>query len=171
MVSWGLDYWGMVSRGGMSHNWGMVSRGGVNSVSHNRGSMSHQRSSVDSMMGHRVSGVSEDWGVGNSVVDRGHRVEGDYGGLANGDGSVGAQGGLDLGESLGVVNLGHRSVGGTEGLGLDEASLFTVGGGDRLVRSLASSDSHDRGVMREEDGAGGEGGGGGQEGETRKCLY
>ena len=169
---------GVVSGGGVD-NRGSVGGGGVHGVSHNRGGVSDQRSGVNGVS-HRggvdgvSDGVSEDGGVGNSVTDRGDGVEGDNGGLADRDRPVGAQGGLDLGESLGVVHLGHGGVGGAEGLGLDEASLLTVSGGDGLVRSLASSNSvvhsvMDRGVS-DEDWAGGEGGGGGQEGETSECL-
>ena len=164
---------GVVSGGGVD-NRGSVGGGGVHGVSHNRGGVNgvSHRGGV-----HGVSeGVSEDGGVGNSVTDRGDGVEGDNGGLADRDRPVGAQGGLDLGESLGVVHLGHGGVGGAEGLGLDEASLLTVSGGDGLVRSLASSNSvvhsvMDRGVSEEDwAGGGGEGGGGGQEGETSECL-
>jgi len=125
---------GVVSGGGVD-NGGSVGGGGVHGVSHNRGGVSDQRSGVNGVSHrggvHGVSdGVSEDRGVGNSVADRGDGVKGDNSGLADRDGPVGAQGGLDLGESLGVVYLGHGGVGGAEGLGLDEASLLTVSGGD-----------------------------------------
>ena len=169
---------GVVSGGGVD-NGGSVGGGGVHGVSDNRGGVSDQRSGVNGVSHrggvHGVSdGVSEDGGVGNSVADRGDGVKGDNSGLADRDGPVGAQGGLDLGESLGVVHLGHGGVGGAEGLGLDEASLLTVSGGDGLMRSLASSNSVVHSVMdggvSDEDWAGGEGGGGGQEGETSECL-
>ena len=82
-------------------------------------------------------GVSEDRGgvmdkrsVGNSVSNRGDGVKRDNSGLADRDGPVGAQSGLNLSEALGVIDLGHGGVGGAEGLGLDEASLLTVSGGD-----------------------------------------
>ena len=46
--------------------------------------------------------------MSDSVVgDRGNRVERDHSVLANRDGFVGSNGGLDLRETLGVVHLAH----------------------------------------------------------------
>ena len=60
---------------------------------------------------------------------------------------------------------------GSERLGLDQTSLLSMGGGDRLVRSLTSSNG---GVMdtvvSQQDGACGGGAGHGQEGEADKGL-
>ena len=39
-------------------------------------------------------------------------------------------GGLDFGQTLGVVSLGHRGVGGSEGLALAKSSDLSVSGGD-----------------------------------------
>jgi len=117
VVSGGLDHRGSIGGGGV-HSVGNDG-GGVDGVSHNRGGV------------HGVShGVSDDGGVGNSVSNRGDGVKRDNSGLADRDGPVGAQSGLNLSEALGVINLGHGGVGGAEGLGLDEASLLTVSGGD-----------------------------------------
>jgi len=118
---------GVVSRG-MDHG-GSIGGSSVHSMSNNRGSVDgvmDQRGGVHGMS----SGVSKDGAVGNSVSNRGDGVKGDNSRLADRDGPVSAQGGLNLSEALGVIDLGHGGVGGAEGLGLDEASLLTVGGGD-----------------------------------------
>ena len=61
---------------------------------------------------------------------------------------------------------------GTECLGLDQTPLLSVGGGDRLVGGLTSSDSvvDNWGMVSTEDGASGDGGCEGEEGEADKCL-
>jgi len=131
MVSRGMDHRGSIGGSGvdsMGYN-----RGSVDGVSNHRGGMMDQRSGVMDQRGgvHGVStGMSEDGAVGNSVSNRGDGVKGDNSGLADRDGPVGAQGGLNFREALGVIDLVHGGVGGAEGLGLDEASLLTVGGGD-----------------------------------------
>jgi len=129
---------GVVSRG-MDHG-GSIGGSSVHSVSNNRGGVMNQRSGVmdqrSGVMDQRSgvhgmsSGVSKDGAVGNSVSNRGDGVKGDNSRLADRDGPVSAQGGLNLSKALGVIDLGHGGVGGAEGLGLDEASLLTVGGGD-----------------------------------------
>jgi len=131
MVSRGMDHRGSIGGSGvdsMGYN-----RGSVDGVSNHRGGMMDQRSGVMDQRGgvHGVStGMSEDGAVGNSVSNRGDGVKGDNSRLADRDGPVGAQGGLNFREALGVIDLVHGGVGGAEGLGLDEASLLTVGGGD-----------------------------------------
>ena len=71
-------------------------------------------------------------GVGHG----GDGVEGHHGGLADRDGSVGADCGLDLGQALAVVHLRHAGVGGAESLGLDQGPLLAVRRGHGLVRGL-----------------------------------
>merc|ERR550525_1135127 len=123
---------------------------------------------VDSVVGDGVDCVVGNWS--NSVVR-------DDGGLANWDGSVGSNGGLDLSQTLGVVGLGHGGVGGSEGLGLTEGSDLTVGGGDRLVGVLAGSHVVTHVVCEvvagvgHQDGAGGGGTGHSQEGEADESLH
>ena len=127
MVSRGMDHGGSIG-GSSVHSVGN-NRGSVDGVSNHRSGVMDQRSGVMDQRGgvHGVSdGMSEDGAVGN----RGDGVKGDNSGLADRDGPVGAQGGLNLSEALGVIDLVHGGVGGAEGLGLDEASLLTVGGGD-----------------------------------------
>jgi len=131
MVSRGMNHRGSI--GGSSVDSMGYNRGSVDGVSDHRGGMMDQRSGVMDQRGgvHGVStGMSEYGAVGNSVSDRGDGVKGDNSGLADRDGPVGAKGGLNFREALGVIDLVHRGVGGAEGLGLDEASLLTVGGGD-----------------------------------------
>ena len=143
--------------------------GGVDSVSHGSvDGVSHLGSGVDGV-GH---GSVDERGVVGSVVDRGNRVDGDDSGLADWDGSVGSDGGLDLRETLGVVGLAHRGVSGTKSLGLGQSPHFSMSGGDRLVGGLTSSDGvvEEGGVVGTEDGSGGEGGGEGEEGEADKGL-
>ena len=101
--------------------------GGVDSVSHGSvDGVSHHGGGVDGV-GH--GSVDERGGVG-SVVDRGDRVDWDDSGLADWDGFVGSDGGLDLSQTLGVVSLGHGGVCGSEGLALTQGSHLTVSGGD-----------------------------------------
>ena len=64
---------------------------------------------------------------------------------------------------------------GSESLGLDQTSLLSMGGGDRLVRGLTSSNGVvEAGVVEagvsHQDGACGGGAGHGQEGEADKGL-
>ena len=63
-------------------------------------------------------------------------------------------------------------MGGSESLGLDQTSLLSMGGGDRLVRGLTSSNGVVEAMMGvgHQDGACGGGGGHGQEGEADKGL-
>jgi len=131
VVSRGMDHRGSI--GGSSVHSVSNYRGSVDGVMNQRGGVMNQRSGVmDQRSGvHGMSsGVSKDGAVGNSVSNRGDGVKGDNSRLADRDGPVSAQGGLNLSKALGVIDLGHGGVGGAEGLGLDEASLLTVGGGD-----------------------------------------
>ena len=59
---------------------------------------------------------------------------------------------------------------GSESLGLDQTSLFSMGSGDRLVRSLTSSNGMVEAGVTHQDGAGGGGAGHGQEGEADESL-
>ena len=59
---------------------------------------------------------------------------------------------------------------GSKCLGLDQTSLLSMGGGDRLVRGLTSSNSVVEAGVAHQDGAGGGGAGHGQEGEADKGL-
>jgi len=84
---------------------------------------------VNRVVGNWVDSVNSvvDWGV---VGDWGNSVERDHSVLANWDGSVGSNGGLDLSQTLGVVSLGDGGVGSSEGLALAESSDLTVSSGD-----------------------------------------
>merc|ERR1719225_123951 len=131
---------------------------------------------VDSVVGNWVDGVMGD-GVDSVVGNWSNSVVRDDGGLANWDGSVGSNGGLDLSQTLGVVGLGHGGVGGSESLGLTEGSDLTVGGGDRLVGVLAGSHVVTHVVCEvvagvgHQDGAGWGGAGHSQEGEADESLH
>ena len=92
------------------------------------GVVSHKWNSGDSVSNNR-GGVD---GVGHG----GDGVEGHHGGLADRDGSVGADCGLHLGQALAVVHLRHAGVGGAERLGLDQGPLLAVRRGHGLVRGL-----------------------------------
>merc|ERR550539_1747132 len=105
------------------------------------------------------------------VGDRGNRVERDHSVLAYWHDPVGSNGGLDLRQTLGVVHLAHGGVGGSECLGLDQTSLLSMGGGDRLVRGLTSSNGVVEAGVSHQDGACGGGAGHGQEGEADKGLH
>ena len=122
LVGWGSNNHGLVDS--MSNNGGVVDNGGV--VGHGVG---HDGGVVNGVMGDGVDGMM-DWGVVHGMSHWGNRVEGDNGSLAHWDGSVGGNGGLDLGQTLGVVSLGHRGVGGSEGLALAKSSDLSVSGGD-----------------------------------------
>ena len=138
-----------------------MSHGSVDGVSHHGGAVHG--------VGH--GSVDERSVVGDSVVDRGDRVDGDDSSLADWDGSVGSDGGLDLRESLRVVGLAHGGVSGAKSLGLDQTPLLSMCGGDSLVGGLTSSNGVvDEGGVGTEDGSGGEGGGEGEEGEAEKGL-
>merc|ERR1719189_2978472 len=127
---------------------------------------------VDGMMSHGVDSMMSH-GVDCMVGDRGNRGERDHSGLAYWDWPVGSNGGLDLRQTLGVVLLAHGGVSGSKCLGLDQTSLLSMGGGDRLVRGLTSSNGVVEAMMGvgHQDGACGGGGGHGQEGEADKGLH
>jgi hypothetical protein len=122
LVGWGSNNHGLVD--GMSNNGSVVDDGGV--VGHGVG---NDGGVVNGVMGDGVDGMM-DWGVVHGMSYWGNGVEGDNGSLAHWDGSVGGNGGLDLGKTLGVVSLGHRGVGGSEGFALAESSDLSVSGGD-----------------------------------------
>ena len=131
MVSWGsVDYWG--SMDSVGNNWGSVDSVG-NWVGNNW-------SSVDSVVDWGMDGMGKNWSSMSNTV-WGNRVEWDNSVLTNWNWPVGSNGGLDLGESLGVVSLVGDTVGGSESLALAQGSDLTVGGGDRLVRGLSSNNS------------------------------
>jgi len=137
----GVD--GMSQGGSMD---GVGQRGSMDGVGQ-RGSMNGvgQRGSMNGV-GQRGVGYS----VGNSVVGKrgsvdgmGNRVShsvgnGNHSSMSHRHGPVGSDGGLDLGETLGVVGLGDGGVGGSEGLGLHEGPLLSVGRGDGLVGRLST---------------------------------
>jgi len=137
----GVD--GMSQGGSMD---GVGQRGSMDGVGQ-RGSMNGvgQRGSMNGV-GQRGVGYS----VGNSVVGKrgsvdgmGNRVShsvgnGNHSSMSHRHGPVGSDGGLDLGETLGVVSLGDGGVGGSEGLGLHEGPLLSVGRGDGLVGRLST---------------------------------
>jgi len=119
--SWSVSWSSMNS---MSNNWSGVD------------SMSNNWSGVDSMVDGGVDSMV-DWGMDSvvdggvdSMVDWSDGVMGDNSGMADWDGSVGSNGGLDLSQTLGVVSLGDGGVGGSEGLALAESSDLTVSSGD-----------------------------------------
>jgi len=163
---------GMVSRGSMGNNWSWgiggswgISWSSVHGVGNNRSSVDsvgNNWGSMHSVMGNWVSSMSNNWSSVHGVGYWGNGVEGDHSRLANWDGSVGSDGWLNLRKSLGVIHLGDGGVSGTESFGLDKASLFSMGGGDRLVRGLSSSNSDMVSWVSQEDRAGGEGRGSGQ---------
>ena len=59
---------------------------------------------------------------------------------------------------------------GSKCLGLDQTSLLSMGGGDRLVRGLTSSNGVVEAGVAHQDGAGGGGAGHSQEGEADESL-
>merc|ERR1719412_1653740 len=137
---------------------------------------------VDGMMSDGMDSMSNNWssmngmmsdGMDSMVGDRGNRVERDHSGLAYWDWLVGSNGWLDLRQTLGVVHLAHGGVSGSKSLGLDQTSLLSMGGGDRLVRGLTSSNGVVEAMMGvgQQDGACGGGAGHGQEGEADKGLH
>ena len=87
-------------------------------------------------VGNNRSVVGNNWGGVHGVGHGGDGVEGHHGGLADRDGSVGADCGLDLGQALAVVHLRHAGVGRAESLGLDQGPLLAVRRGHGLVRGL-----------------------------------
>merc|ERR1719322_1104795 len=146
-----MEDWGMDS---MGKNWGSMDSVG-NWVGNNWGGM-------DSM--------GKNWGsVSNTVW--GNRVEWDNSVLTNWDWSVGSNGGLDLGKSLGVVSLVGDTVGGSESLALAQGSDLTVSGGDRLVRGLSSNNSVVNWGMSNQDLGSWGGCGISQKGHTDKSLH
>ena len=107
--------WSSVVSDRVGNKWG-----GMNTMVNTM--VGNQRSCMDGVVGGSVvDSVMGNWS--NSVVR-------DDGGLANWDGSVGSNGGLDLSQTLGVVSLGDGGVGGSEGLALTESSDLTVSSGD-----------------------------------------
>jgi len=134
--SWGIGGSGVDSVGNNG--------GGVDSVGNNGGSVDSVGHGVNSVVGNWVDGVVSDRvnsvvgnGVNgvmgnwvNGVVNGGDGVVRDDGVLADWDRSVGSNGGLDLGQTLGVVGLSHGGVGSSESLGLTESSDLTVSRGD-----------------------------------------
>merc|ERR1719227_100262 len=122
----------------VGNNWGSVDSVG-NWVGNNW-------SSVDSVVDWGMDGMGKNWSSMSNTV-WGNRVEWDNSVLTNWNWPVGSNGGLDLGESLGVVSLVGDTVGGSESLALAQGSDLTVGGGDRLVRGLSSNNSVVKGGM------------------------
>merc|ERR1719373_1211021 len=122
MGNWVGNYWGSMDSMG---NW-------VDSVV--------DWGSMDSMVDWGMDSMGKYWGSMSNTM-WGNRVEWDNSVLTNWDWSVGSNGGLDLRKSLGVVSLVGDTVGGSESLALAQGSDLTVGGGDRLVRSLSSNNS------------------------------
>ena len=94
----------LVSHRGRGISWGSMDKGCV--VSDGMGNNGDMMSDwVNRMVG---NWVDEGGMMSDSVVgDRGNRVERDHSGLANWDGFVGSNGGLDLRQTLGVVHLAH----------------------------------------------------------------
>jgi len=160
---WGISWGSLHNHGGWSISWGSM-----NCMSNNWSSMNSMMSDgvdsmmsdgMDSMMSDGMDGMMSD-GMDCMVGDRGNRVERDHSVLAYWDWLVGSNGGLDLRQTLGVVHLAHGGVSGSKCLGLDQTSLLSMGGGDRLVRGLTSSNGGvvDT-VVSQQDGACGGGAG------------